>query len=173
MRPFLVILSLTLVGVVIGIMSDRFAFNEAGEGKAIILFWTLYNLVTLVVTLLVCIELPRVEHHFGDRPERTLISVGGKLTRVWLTDITQETARIRGVDLSPGTEIVINIRKIGEVQAYVLEKTSDGARLSLELDPQQYDALLRRLYSEGDVPSVTKTRVGALARDAIGRLMST
>lgn len=65
---------LTVAGVLIGLVSDRFAFNDAGDGKVVILFWTVYNLVILAVTLLVCVELPRREKHYADRPERVVIS---------------------------------------------------------------------------------------------------
>lgn len=170
MRPFLILAGLTLVGLLLGIFSDRFAFNDAGEGKIVILFWTVYNLIVLGVTLTVCIELPRVERHFADQPERTVISVDGKLRRVWLTELAQETARIRGLELPIGTPIEIRIRSVGDMSAQVLDTTSDGVLLSLAPDPQSYEALLRRLYAEGSVPSVTSTRLSAILGDAVGRL---
>jgi cellulose synthase (UDP-forming) len=171
MRPFLVILGLTVFGVLLGILSDRFAFNDAGDGKVIILFWTLYNVLTLIVTLVVCVELPRVEKHFGDRPERCDLVLETGLQRAWLVDLTQETARVRGVDLDAGMALSVVVADVGTIEAHVLEKTDDGAVLSLQLAAAQHEALLRRLYAAGDVPSVTKTRVGALIRDAIGRFV--
>ncbi|HEV7436231.1 MAG TPA: glycosyltransferase [Pseudorhizobium sp.] len=170
MRPFLILIALTLVGLLLGIFSDRFAFNDAGEGKIVILFWTIYNLIVLGVTLTVCIELPRVERHFADQPERTVISVDSKLRRVWLTELSQEAARIRGIELATGTPIEIRVRGVGDMSAQVLETTRDGALLSLAPDPQHYEALLRRLYAEGSVPSVTSTRLSAILGDAVGRL---
>ncbi|MBW9115571.1 glycosyltransferase [Rhizobium cauense] len=169
MRPFLIILGLTVLGILLGIFSDRFAFNDAGDGKVIILFWTLYNLFSLLVTLVVCVELPRAEKHFADRPERCVLSAQGTSRRIWLTDLTQETARVRGANLAVGTAVSVSVRQIGEIKAYVIQSTTDGGILSLELDEAQHDALLRRLYSEGDVPSVTRTRASALIRDAIAR----
>eukprot|EP00913_Durusdinium_trenchii_P004227 g3919.t1 len=170
MRPFLILAVLTVIGMFIGIFSDRFAFNDAGDGKVVILFWTVYNLVILGVTLAVCIELPRVERHFADRPERIVISVNGTLKRVWMTDLTQETARIRGVDLGPASRVIMKIKEIGDFPATVLEPTSDGAVVSLGLKEDQYQALLRRLYAGGDVPSVTATRLSAILRDTTARL---
>ncbi len=70
MRPFLIGLILTFLGLTIGIFSDRFAFHDAGEGKIVILFWTIYNLVVLGMTVIACIELPRRERHIADTPER-------------------------------------------------------------------------------------------------------
>lgn len=170
MRPFLVLAILTIVGLMIGIFSDRFAFNDAGEGKSVVLFWSVYNLIVLGVTLTVCIELPRVERHFADKPERTVVSVRGRLRRVWLTDLAQETARVRGIELALGETIDIKIRGVGDMNALVLETTADGALLSLAPDPQMYESLLRRLYAEGSVPSITSTRLSAILGEAVGRM---
>lgn len=87
-----------------------------------------------------------------------------------MTDLTQETARIRGAVLSPGAELSIAITNVGEVKARVIETRRDGAVLSLDLKPIQFDALLRRLYSQGEVPSVTRTRIRALVGDALARI---
>ena len=171
MMPFLVLAVLTLIGLLIGILSDRFAYNDAGDGKVIILFWTLYNLVILGVTLAVCVELPRVERHFADQPERVVISVDGALKRVWMTDLTQQSARIRGLALVAGHALEIKIRGVGVIPATVIEGTVDGGVLSLSMQPDQYDALLRRLYAEGNVPSVTSTRLGGILGDGVARLV--
>ncbi|MCA1968659.1 MAG: Curdlan synthase, partial [Rhizobium sp.] len=79
-------------------------------------------------------------------------------------------ARIRGVQLLPGAAVELKIRDIGDMQAFVLETTGDGAVLSLELDEHQYEALLRRLYAQGAVPSVTSTRLSAVLGEALSRL---
>ncbi len=171
MRPFLILAALTIVGMLIGLFSDRFAFNDAGDGKIVILFWTVYNLIILGVTLAVCVELPRVELHYADRPERALISVDGKLKRVWMTDLTQETARVRGVELEPAAQVVMKIKEIGDFPATVLQRTPDGALLALGLEDAQYQALLRRLYAAGNVPSVTATRLSAIIGDATARII--
>jgi cellulose synthase (UDP-forming) len=171
MRPFLILAALTIIGMLIGLFSDRFAFNDAGDGKIVILFWTVYNLIILSVTLAVCIELPRVEQHYADRPERVLILVGGKLKRVWMTDLTQETAKVRGIQLEPGSRLSMKIKDIGNFPAIVLQSTTDGALLSLSLKDDQYEALLRRLYAGGDVPSVTATRLSAIIGDATARII--
>ncbi|WP_165222314.1 glycosyltransferase family 2 protein [Affinirhizobium pseudoryzae] len=169
MRPFLILFALTIVGLLAGIVSDRFAYNDAGDGKVVILFWTIYNLVILFVTLVVCVEMPRVERHFADKPERTIIRADGKFRRVWMTDLTQTSARIRGITLRPGSEVRLIIRDVGDAEAFVLERTADGAVLSFELPQDQYEALLKRLYADGSVPSVGYTRLAAIVRDLFAR----
>lgn len=171
MQPFLILTVLTIIGMLIGLFSDQFAFNDAGDGKIVILFWTVYNLIILGVTLAVCVELPRVEQHYADRPERAILSVDGNLKRVWMTELTQETARVRGIELQLAARVVMKIKDIGDFPATVLEATSDGALLSLDLQAEQYKALLRRLYTAGDVPSVTATRLSAIIGDAIARII--
>ncbi len=170
MRPFIILTLLTVIGVLIGLMSDRFAFNDAGDGKVIILFWTVYNLVILAVTLAVCIELPRLEKHYADRPERVLVNLEGKLKRVWMTDLTQETARLRGLDANVSTQITMRIGGIGDFPATVLARGEDGVVVSLGLNETQYQILLKRLYAQGNVPSVTSTRLSAIVKDATARL---
>jgi cellulose synthase (UDP-forming) len=170
MAPFLLIFALTLTGLLIGLVSDRFAFNDAGDGKMVVLFWTIYNLVMLAVAILVCIEAPRLEVHLQDRPQRALLRTGDALHRIWVTDLTQETVRIRGLHLDLTDEVVIGLRKVGDVRALVMESDDDGCRLSLDLDSEQREALLRRLYSEGKAPGVTRTKFAAVAAEALSRL---
>ncbi|WP_075293212.1 glycosyltransferase [Pararhizobium arenae] len=173
MRPFLVLAFLNVAGLALGLFFDRFAYNDAGDGKVVILFWTIYNLIILSVTIAVCIELPRVERHFADKPERTTITVNGDLHRIWLTDLTQETARVRGYSLNTAQKLTIKIRDVGEVEATVFEITSDGAVIGLSPEPQQYQMLLQRLYAGGNVPSVTATRLSAILQDAAKRVVKT
>lgn len=170
MMPFLFLFGATLAGLVIGIFLDAFAFNDAGDGKVVILFWTIYNLLILTVTLAVCVELPRVEQHLADHPERCVIFYEGRLRRVWLTDLTQGTARIRGLPLTPGAALEIKFRDLGDMPAHVLETRGDGSLLSLELSDAQYERLLKRLYVEGVVPSITSTRLSAIIGSVFRRV---
>lgn len=162
MMPFLIMFVATVAGLVIGIFADAFAFNDAGDGKVVILFWTIYNLLILMVTLAVCVELPRVEQHLADHPERCVVLYEGRLKRVWLTDLTQGTARIRGLALKAGAPLEIKFRDLGDMPAHVLEARGDGSLLSLSLSDAQYELLLKRLYVEGVVPSITSTRLSAI-----------
>lgn len=170
MLPFVGLFLLSLAGVVIGVFSDSFAFNDAGDGKLVILFWTIYNLLVLAITIIVCVELPRRERHFGDNPERCLLRFNGLERGVWLTSLTQGSARIRGVRLSRDQELTIDLRNVGTVEAVVSSLTNDGARLLLRPTPLQYEALLRRFYAEGDAPSVTQTRLRGMVGDLSRRL---
>lgn len=168
--PFAVLFALTLLGLTVGILSDRFAYNDAGDGKLVILFWTFYNLFVLAVTIIVCIELPRRERHLGDKPEKATIRVQGIEQNVWITSLTQNTVRVRGASIADNQPVELEIKDVGAVRAVVSQPSIDGARLLLEPTMQQYDALLRRFYASGDAPGVTQTRYRGLVRDLARRL---
>jgi cellulose synthase (UDP-forming) len=170
MRPFLIGLILTLVGLLIGIFSDRFAFYDAGQGKIVILFWTIYNLIVLGVTVLACVELPRRERHIADAPERAVFITEAGRDTVWLVGLSRDTARIRGHAYPTGTSGKLHVRGVGDVPALVISDGADGVRLELLPDEAQLRALLVRFYTEGDAPGVTTVRLGALFRDMSRRL---
>ena len=171
MRPFLILAGLTLAGLAIGIVSPLFAFGEAGDGKTVILFWTVYNLLVLALTILCCIELPRAEKHVADVPERASLEVDGGRVRVWLAELTSEGARVRGAQPATGLPAVLHIADVGAVEAVVRAASGDGVRLRLTPTADQREAMLRRFYTEGEAPGATRTRLMGLAGDFSARLL--
>jgi cellulose synthase (UDP-forming) len=169
MAPFVVLFMLTFLGTTIGILSDSFSFNDAGEGKLVILFWSFYNLLVLAVTIIVCVELPRRERHLDDKPEQAELLVGGRPNRIWIVGLTQNTVRVRGMDVPDNQPVQIVISGIGAISAVVSSRTADGARLLLEPTMEQHDALVRRFYASGSAPGAAETRYGALVADLARR----
>ncbi|OWU82876.1 Curdlan synthase [Oceanicola sp. 22II-s10i] len=170
MMPFLLGFLATFVGLWLGVVSDRFAFNDAGDGKWVILFWTLYNLVVLGVTSLACIEMPRTEIHVADRPERVTFRSGADEWGLWITSLTMDTVRLRGAVFPTETRGTIEIEGVpGEVGAYVIASTADGARVQLLPDSAQRDAFFVRFYAEGNAPGVSNVRATALISDLMER----
>ena len=171
MMPFLILLALTVVGLVLGIVSDRFASFEAGDGKTVVLFWTLYNVVVLMMTALVCVELPRTERHVADLPEAAEIVDGGA-GRVWLVDLTTQEVRARGIDLPEDSYLRLAIPDVGEVDAVSRGRAgNDGTRLQLFTTPEQADALNLKLYAKDNVPGIPGSQTVALLRDLALRLV--
>lgn len=170
MKPFLIGLILTLVGLSLGIVSDRFAHYDAGDGKMVVLFWTIYNIFVLALTIIVCIELPRSERHVADTPERARFTSEAWTGNVWLASLTRDTARVRGHDLPIGTEGLLHIRGVGDVPVLVLTSDRSGVRLELIPSDEQYRALMLRFYTEGDAPGVSVVRASSLIRDLARRL---
>lgn len=165
MAPFATLLALTLIGLTIGIVDPHFAYYDAGDGKAVVLFWTLYNVVLLAVTSLVCIELPRGEEHVADQPERGEIVIGSADTRhqIWLVGLTRDEVRVRGHVLKAGTPGHLAITEVGDVEFLTMSQTPDGARLMLKPDATQRQRLIARLHADGDAPGILKVRPSALA----------
>lgn len=170
MLPFVTLFALTMLGLTIGIFSDRFAYNDAGDGKLVILFWTFYNLFVLAVAIIVCVELPRRERHLGDAPERATLRFDGREQLVWITSLTQNTVRIRGAAVADDRPVEIEIAGVGAVRAVVALPSRDGARLLLEPTMHQHDALLERFYARGSAPGVTQTRYSGVISDLARRL---
>lgn len=170
MWPYLAGLILTLLGLTIGIFSDRFAFYDAGDGKIVVLFWTIYNLFVLLLTVLACVELPRKEQHVTDTPERASFRVGDDVYPVWVAGLTSDTARIRGHDFETATSGKLNLRGVGEIPAVVLSSDTEGVRLDLKPDDRQYDALIMRFYAKGVTPGIVRSRADLLIHDLARRL---
>lgn len=174
MRPFAILFALTCLGLVVGIVSSRYAFNDAGDGKIVILFWTLYNIVVLALTMLACVELPRKERHFADLPERVIVSFGGGLPRqrAWVTGVALDAARLRGVTAAVGTEVAILLAGVGDIVSEVISAEPGGAVVRLRPNKSQKDALMQRLYADGEAPGVTRTRLFGVFSDLLMRLGS-
>lgn len=172
MAPFALLGALTAVGLCLGIVSDRFAFNDAGDGKWVILFWTTYNLAVLAVTCTACIELPRREIHVADQPERAVFTVGGQERRLWLAALTMDTVRLRGHIYPMQTRGRLEIEGVGAVEAYVIASLADGVRMQLVPDAAQREALFVRFYAEGMAPGVSHVRTSAMIADIARRLTS-
>ena len=170
MAPFAAMLLLTLLGLTIGIFSDRFAFNDAGDGKAVVLFWTIYNLFVLSVTIIACIELPRRERHVADAPEKAEFITGDTRRNLWITSLKSDTVRLRGQPFPEGTRGHLRIADIGDVEGYVIARLPDGARLHLLPTDPQREALLLRFYAEDNMPGVSRVRTSALLGDIARRL---
>jgi len=171
MAPYIVLLVLTLAGLFIGIVWDRFAFYDAGDGKSVVLFWTIYNVFALIFILIACVELPRRERHVADAPVRAIFVVAGdRPRRVWIASLTLDTARLRGRTWPEGTSGTLRIPGVGDIAATVIAPVADGARLLLTHEADTNDALLRRFYTEGEAPNIAVIQLGAVARDLARRL---
>ncbi len=171
LRPYMILLLLTIAGLLIGIFSDQFAFNDAGQGKTVVLFWTVYNVIVLSMTLIAFVELPRKERHIADEPEKTSLVINGMPLPVLVKSLTQDTLRYEGLPHPLGVVGTISLQDVGDVLVTVIAKTKHGARLRLQTPPTQKEALLLRFYADGGSPGVARASAVALAKDLARRLM--
>jgi cellulose synthase (UDP-forming) len=170
MAPFATVLFLTLLGLVIGVVSDHFAYSDAGDGKWVVLFWSIYNVIVLSVTVIACIELPRKERHVADEPERATFLTEGRSRDLWITSLTSDTVRLRGTPYPEGTRGRLRIDKIGDVEAYVIAQLPEGARLHLLPTEKQREELMLRFYADDNLPGVARVRSAAIIADIARRL---
>ncbi|MGQ9369993.1 glycosyltransferase [Azospirillum sp. ST 5-10] len=164
LRRFAVLAALTVVGMAYAVLSDYAAEGGAGDGKLIVLFWSLYNLAALVLAMAVCVELPRYrqdERFWTD--EQAEIEADGRRHRVRVLDISLSGIRLWGaVDVPPGAPLVVRIEDIGPVAALPVRQEEGVLALRFDADEATRDRLIRKLYSgrySGAAPSISLERI--------------
>ncbi|WP_306752503.1 hypothetical protein [Paracoccus actinidiae] len=95
MMPFLILLALTAVALILSIFFDGFSHQDAGDGKWVVLFWTIYNLHVPAMAFPACIEFPRHERHIAGEPDCGILATDGDIRRSWISWRTIDRARLR------------------------------------------------------------------------------
>ncbi len=162
MAPFLTLLILTILALLMGILFDRFAFNDAGDGKWVVLFWTVYNIIVLSLTVLACVELPRRERHIADLPDRGVLITPEGVRQQWISSLTIDEARLRGKSYPVGTTGHLRLTDIGDIPVEVFSPTPDGMRVRLHPTPEQREALMLRFYADGEEPGIGRAQMKGL-----------
>ncbi len=134
LAPFAVILALTLMGLVLALLDDRFAFFDAGDGTVEALGWTLYNVAALAFTILrpatncpgTVRMSPMPSLSAALREEEAQIP-----QEVWLLEPARDRVRIRVGEMASRARGRLRIRDVGDVAVLTLSTTADGAHLSL------------------------------------------
>jgi cellulose synthase (UDP-forming) len=175
MKPFAILFGLTALGLVVPLLSDT-AFthvSRAGDGIRIILFWTIYNLLVLAITMLVCIERPRANRPQRDNVEMAMMSVGMQRFHSWVLELGVDNARVRGLlGLSAGALGTISLNDVGEVAVRIVEETNDGYHLALRPTPEQRDAILRKLHTADARPGTGRGDLTGMVRGWMRNLAS-
>lgn len=168
MWPFLVMLGLTVGGLLVTLASD-FAFNNAsaaGDGMMVVMFWTIYNIVVLLIAVAACIEQPRRNQPQRQVVEPVTLNVNGEDHRGWLIKLSLESARIAGPSgLTIGDEAWLRLPIIGDVEARIVMATLDGYRLSLSPSPQQRDWIVARQHTANLIPGTDRGDIGLMIRE--------
>lgn len=171
MRPFIVLFTLTAIGLVAGLLSWRFDYSDAGDGKVVTLFWTTWNLLVLALTMLACVELPRSGRTFARPPERvTIRPEGGAASRVWTSGLGLENVRLRGVEVPKGEKVTITIENVGEVSGRVIACDPGNTIVRLGMDEATRTALIQSIHASGGAPNVSRPRVFGMLGDLMIRL---
>lgn len=168
MWPFLVFFGLTVGGLVAPLNSD-FTFNHAGaasDGVVIVLFWTIYNLVVLLVAIAACIEQPRLNSPLRQVVQPVTLRFNGEEQRGWLISLDVDGARISGPSgLEIGTTGIVTLPLVGEIAAHVAASTRDGYQLRLDPTPDQRDRIIAKLHTGRAVPGTDRGDIGLMIRE--------
>jgi cellulose synthase (UDP-forming) len=112
--------------------------RDAGDGKSVILTWTLYNLAVLAATMAVCIELPRPPA--GSAGGTLAVSVRGRgvAMRGWAMRLTAEDAWIRGGPVpEPRRGGRARPARLGGIRARIARRRRRACRSPLMPDAEQ------------------------------------
>ncbi|WP_334513217.1 glycosyltransferase family 2 protein [Bradyrhizobium sp. AZCC 1693] len=168
MRPFLILFGLTIGGLIVSLESD-FIFNTAstaGDGIAIVMFWTVYNVLVLLVAIAACIERPRYNWPLRQIVEPITLVIGTEDHRGWLIHLGPEHARISGPSgLARGDAGTIHIPAIGDIEARVVAPTRDGYSLRFAPTPQQRDQIIAKLHTAPAVPGTDRGSISLMIRE--------
>lgn len=168
MGPFLLLLALSVGGLVVSLTSD-FVFNTAsaaGEGMVVVLFWTIYNMVVLLVAIAVCVDRPRYNRPQRQIVEPVILTVGGEAHRGWLVNLGPGGARVSGpTGVEVGTAGMLTLPVIGDIEAYIVAATQDGYRLRFAPTPVQRAQIIEKLHTARGLPGADRGDLGRMLRE--------
>jgi cellulose synthase (UDP-forming) len=130
------------------------------------MFWTVYNLLVLLVAIAACIERPRPNRPSRQVVEPITLLIGEQEQRGWLVNLGAEGARVSGPSgLSIGEKGLLRLPTIGDIDAHILASTQDGYRMKLSPTLRQRDQIIERLHTVQAVPGVDKGDIGLMIRE--------
>lgn len=171
LRPLAIIFVLTLAGTFFTSATDIQFDRDAGDGVWVVLFWTLYNLAVLAVTMAVCIEVPRVKTVPEIEPERMTLHLGDTSVRAWLVQLTAEEAWIRGGPaLAEGAQCRIEVEGVGDLAARVARARPRGFALSIQPDAEQRRRIVAKLHTRQGRHGTLHLDLGGILAGLVQRL---
>jgi len=146
---FALLAGLTLAGMVYGSFADFGPERQATASMAIVLFWSVYNIVVLLLAMAACVELPR--YRTEERlttSERVRVSTADGCFTAALADISVAGARI----LAPapgrqGDAVLLEIDEVGEIAGQIVRGSEGSFAVEFMHAEGSRDALIRKLYS--------------------------
>jgi cellulose synthase (UDP-forming) len=139
---------LTVVGMLYGSFADYTPERQAAGSTAIVVFWSVYNVVVLLLAMAACVEFPRFRtEERVTTAERVRVSAGGCTFTAPLTDLSVTGARVRAP--SPGhagAVVRLTLPDVGEIAARIVRDTEDGFAVEFDAGGEARDALIRKIY---------------------------
>ena len=170
---FGLLLGLTLGGMLYGSLADYTPERQEASSTAIVVFWSVYNIIVLLLAMAVCVEFPRYR---GEERvatgERVRVSAGNCSFTAPLSDISVTGARIQAP--SPGREgdvVRLRLQDIGDIQARIIRDTEDGFAVEFVDAEGQRDALIRKVYCSRYERPAARVHTGHVMRALLARAL--
>jgi cellulose synthase (UDP-forming) len=171
-NPLLIVFVLTVVGLLYSILTDVVFERDPGDGKSVILGWTLYNLAVLAATMAVCIELPRPAVGSAGGTLPVTVRGRGVAMRGWAMRLTAEDAWIRGGPVPErGAEVELDLPGLRGLRARVARQEAAGVSLALQPTAEQRAILLTRLHTREGAHGTMQTRLGGVVSGLANRAL--
>ncbi len=147
--PFGLLAGITLLGMLYDGFADYTPERQVAGSTMIVLFWSVYNIVVLLLAMAACVELPRYrgEERFATS-ERVRVTVGDDVFTAPIADFSVTGMCIlAAAPVRPGDLVSVQLDEIGKIAGRVVRVS--GAEFAVEfLDiDRSRDALIRKLYS--------------------------
>jgi cellulose synthase (UDP-forming) len=167
---FGLVLGLTLLGMLYGSLADYTPERQEAGSTAIVLFWSIYNIVVLLLTMAVCVEFPRYrsEERIATT-EPVQVSIGENVFPAALTDISVTGAQIQAP--SPGAQgdiVMLTLQDVGVITARIIRTTPDGFAVEFTDTDGQRDAMIRKIHCGG----YAQRQVEVRGRDILNALVA-
>jgi cellulose synthase (UDP-forming) len=148
LKPLIIMLVLNISGLLFSALTDVVFERDPGDGRAIIIFWSFYNIVVLTATMAVCIEKPRNAEAPRISPESLSVISRGRSTPGWLMRLTPDDAWVRGgPTVDEGESLAVDLGEVGRVLASVTRIETSGFAIALRPSAQQRVAILQKLHT--------------------------
>jgi len=122
--------------------------QEAGS-TAIVLLWSVYNIVVLLLAMVACVELPRYrnEERFATSEQVRVWTADGAFSAP-LADISRSGATVLAPPPGGASDtVMLRINEVGEIAGRIVRTAADRFAVAF-VDPEEArDALTRKLYS--------------------------
>ena len=119
----------------------------------IVMVWTIYNVVLLLIATLACIERPRENRPQREFAEGAELIINDRRLAGWISELGPEQVRVRGLTgLGLGAVGAIEICGVGAVGATIIQETQDGYKLRLTPAPQQRRGIISKLHTHAAIP---------------------
>jgi cellulose synthase (UDP-forming) len=140
---------LTLAGMMYGSFADFLPNRQEADVNAIILFWSGYNVIVLLLAIAVCVELPqyRREERFSTS-ESVQVFAGGREFSASLADLSILGARIAAPPPEQIQELVrIRLDDVGEIAGRIVHRSGRHFAIEFVGHDHLHDRLIRKLFS--------------------------